>query len=601
MSSWRALGRNSASGWPDVVALAERLDSEVAASGQARPWTDSPLRKEAVHRLCKIVAKQGSARRKLVTMAVMREAIPATSYADHHVRRFDRYAEHGRIFTFALHHAWLDETLHTKFVFVVASRLRRRLVRRAGAAFGQLAAYMHGAPIGVVPRVVEAVIGAVALIPGMQGHALRALRRVDAREYFAASADFEYAAALGWRVIDEIDIRLQDVARGGFIDPTVSLNAHELTVWNEASGITVADVARCAADITTAEIHHARTFASCAGSIATPRHDRPLLRRSPDDVSFELDAAGLAAQLNDVNQAYVPPEYRNDVRLRQSPEALEAERLDDLVSHLPKCKPRGHVCVIGDSDDSDDLRKVVRWLAEHQHVERVTLLSSIRADYGDRVEVVVWPSDDVPQEVHRHESGCVFLRWPKVWNEASMRVSVASVDHRNNDPKTFTSSLAALARLCTGVPRELQRRELGRIRRAIQALEANAQTAISSAVRSPPSVADVTVHALMLFLERYPPELSIVYLRDHDRIRLFGGANPIRVDERVTDEMRRKPTLALQQASRWFRAPVSPAADLSLANGRRDTAGEPQYPHERGGPGTGGDDRSAQPDHAPRP
>ena len=183
-----------------------------------------------------------------------------------------------------------------------------------------------------------------------------------------------------------------------------------------------------------------------------------------------------------------------------------------------------------------------------------------------------------------------------------MQMSVASVDHGTHDPKPFTLSLAALSRLYTAVPRAPRPSEPGPVRRRIAAARTKAQPGRRPAGRPPPR-ADVGIHALTSLLELDPPELSVVFVHTPVRRYMIGGANPVRVDQTVNEELKRDASLGLEQTLGWFPGTAnSVTADLSAANGGGDATGEPQGRDEpAGGSASDGGRPAPQPQKAPRP
>jgi len=485
---------------PDVRQVANSLDAEFVNGYAPIGSSRSGLTQEAVKQLegiCQL--PEDKLRVKLTNFATLREAIPAASYADHLVRGIaDEPDPFGRIYSYALRNAWQDEALHTQFLLQCVPRSsgakwRRRAARLGGYAAGTWSGHVYHDPGWVTRLLHKAIVPLAGLLRNAPANAIDAIKPMPTKEYFDTSVDFEYAAALGWRVISKAELPQREFPHG-----SGELNRIEWRGQENEPG----DLARVSEQIASTEIRHAMVFWQMAWT-------------STENT--------LVSELVAIHNAFVAPEFRGHRLARDTyrVEVHPAGNHDRLIQELvaKACEKNGTggtpaqvALVIGECSQATE-RMVNACLRESDQWQHRT----ISAPEGLHLQ-----DDDRPsREMFIFEAGCARAFWPKAWVDADVRISIAGV----GNGRRSALSLGALSHLVEVFPEELRR-----------------------SLRGTP---DPELYALMWLVERHPPDLSIIF-SDDGKMLYDSDAEVVAFDEAVVRWHGLSRSSGLQEALRWF-------------------------------------------------
>jgi hypothetical protein len=485
-----------------VSDAAKALDREFEAPYDAIGWEMSDLTKEAVEQLEEISDEQSESdlRARLATFATEREAIPAASYADRLVGRLrSEPPPFGRTFAVAVRNAWQDEALHTQFLLecVPRSSGEKRKAKKAawiGKAKGTVIAYVTHHKDGAVFRRMNDLMKSFAMmLPGQPVNAIRKIEPMTPVEYFSATVEFEYAAALGWRVIANAELPKREISGGGG-----ELNR---VVWR-AERLEPSDYGRVAKRIAETEVRHAKVFWQ---------------------MSAITDHQKLIDAITDVHPAFVAPEHRTVRPLKQrfAPFILDAtaghaRQIQRILDEARQTDGRGNrtrrmVIAVGDCS-----RRTAEIVGECFPDSPAWERSSIGAPKDLKI-----PAADDATEVFEFEAGCAKARWLAAWVHADYRISVADLSGGRRPGLT----IGTLGRLVHVFPEQL---------------------------RDPlPRTPDPKLYALMWLLEEFPPHFSIIF-GDNAIFYVEHQGEPVAFDKAVAswEGLRRSP--GLNEALRWF-------------------------------------------------
>ncbi len=323
-----------------------------------------------------------------------------------------------------------------------------------------------------------------------------------ASEYFCISVDFEYAAALGWRVIASAELPKRRIDHG---------NGERNRRFWRTQRTEPSDLGRVARRIAEAEIRHAKTF----WHLAQPSNRRTLI-----------------AKLMSVDDAFVAPEFRIThlpkppyTFWRSDPATDPATVIKQLLRSVRQSDGRGHEArsvVLAMTNCSP---RTAQSVSECFHDSRRWQFRSIGAPSG-----VTVPGAEGASEVFEFEAGCARARWPLAWKGADVRVSIADVG--------------------TSVRPDLS---LGAVGRLVEVFPEQLRTPLED-------TPDPQLYGLMWLLEKYPPHLSIIF--DHDgTLYVDDQRELVAFDDAVTKHQGFRRSAALEEAIRWF-GPLVPAVDL---------------------------------------
>ena len=492
----------------DVHSIVATLDNDFQGEYATISSERTEVTEEAVEQLVRLSGlPEVELRATLVTFATEREAIPAASYADPLVKRVADEPRFGRIYSFALRNAWQDEALHTNFLLecVPKNAAERRVDKKAakqGRRAGRWAARVYHDPGPFTKLAHRAVVQYAIRRRNAPIKAIRSIRPMKtASEYFCTSVDFEYAAALGWRVIASAELPKRWIDHG---------NGERNRRFWRTQRTEPSDLARVAQRIAETEIRHAKTF----WHLAQPSNRRTLI-----------------AKLKSVDDAFVAPEFRIAhlpkppyMFWRSDPATDPATVIKQLLRAVRQSDGRGHVArrvVLAISDCSP---RTAQTVSECFRDSRWWQYRSIGAPSGVTVE-----GADGASEAFEFEAGCAKARWPLAWAGADVRVSIADVGTSLRPDL----SLGAIGRLVEVFPEQL---------------------------RTPlEDTPDPQLYGLMWFLERYPPHLSIIF-DDDGALYVDDQEELVAFDNAVTKHQGLRRSVALEEAIRWF-GPLVPAAD----------------------------------------
>lgn len=496
----------------DVIQVAEDLDAAFSAEYPEIHRCRSPVIIEAVEQLEGLVGRpehhdELRLRSALIIFATKREAIPAASYADHLVKKVAREsAPFGRTFSFALHNAWVDEALHTQFLVCcvpddsAAKRVGKRARRSGHLAGAWSARVFHGGPAAELAN--KVVVQFALRTRDAPVAAIKAVRPLSTSDYFSTAVDFEYAAALGWRVMHAAELPKREMPDNG----SGELNR----IAGRAMELEAGDLARIAPRIADAEIRHTKVLWQMAAGKT-------------------IGHPAMVASLATIHKAFVPPEFRlgsttsgastiRTATVAEQPRAIE-EALEAARGRWRPSEARRVTLLIGDCPTST-AEAMISCFPDSAAWTYRTIGAPVGTGFS--------PADLMDRYSFELEAGCARASWPNAWADADIRIVLSDVSRRVQ-PEL---SLGALARLVEVLPEELR-----------------------SPFRRMP---DPRHHALMWLLEQHPPHLAIVFgpeglVLGDSRFR------PVVFDEMFVRDQRLRRSTWLEEAVRWF-GPLSESA-----------------------------------------